>query len=238
MQLHMESQKKNIHAGHRQRLRDLSSRVGLKNLTDVQIVEQLLFYTHKRCDTNEIAHNLLTHFGSISRIMDATESELLQVKGVGKVTAQFFATILQLFNIYTEEKLSEDREINTLADIHTLIYPYFKFEKQECIYLAYIDKTNKLTICEKLAEGDIANVSVSISEIVQKLVKRSEKKYIFAHNHPHGTVYPSSTDCDTYYELCSIFGQLGLELVDCIIIDKEKYYSIKNATIIYGNPKK
>ena len=234
----MEKQKTNYHAGHRQRLRELSLRVGLKNLTDVQIIEQMLFYTNKRCDTNGIAHNLLASFGSISRILDATEEELLQVEGVGKITAHLFITFKQLMDIYYTEKASDARVIKNLSDIHTLIYPYFKYERKECIYLAYIDKMNKITICEKLAEGDITSVNIKTSALIQKLVRRSEKRFIFAHNHPHGSVMPSSTDCDTFFKLCATLNSIGLEVYDCIVIDEEKYFSMKNATVIYGNSNK
>ncbi len=229
----MKSQKKNCHTGHRKRLRDLTSRVGLKNLTDVQIVEQLLFYTNARKDTNEIAHNLLNQFGSISRILDATESELTHVAGVGEITAKFINYVAELFEIYHEQKNSSERVIRNLGDVHRLIYPYFAGEKDECIYIAYIDKTDRLTTCEKLSEGNKREVSVSPSTILDKLLKRSERKCIVAHNHPHGSVNPSAQDYETYCELTSTLTQLGFTLADCIIVGEDKYYSMKNSMVVH-----
>ncbi len=229
----MEAQKKNCHTGHRKRLRDLTSRVGLKNLTDVQIVEQLLFYTNARKDTNEIAHNLLNKYGPISRILDATESELINVTGVGEITAKFIRYLSELFEIYHEQKNSSKKVIRNLGDVHRLIYPYFAHEKDECLYIAYIDKTDRLTTCEKLSEGNKKEVSIGTSIVLDKLLKRSERKCIVAHNHPHGSVNPSSQDYETYCELTSILTQLGFTLTDCIIINEDKYYSMKNSMVIY-----
>ena len=56
-------------------------------LTDVQIVEMILFYCISRSDTNPIAHRLLDRFGSIESILRAEESELSSVFGMGNASA-------------------------------------------------------------------------------------------------------------------------------------------------------
>ena len=89
----------NYHTGHRKRLRQLIDRVGLKNLSDVQIMEQLLTVTNARKDTNEIAHRLLEKFGSIARILNASYDELIEIPGVGDITAKLITYIPQLFEI-------------------------------------------------------------------------------------------------------------------------------------------
>ena len=58
-------EKKNIHEGHRARLRKRYAQHGLDNFDDVNALELLLFYTIPRRDTNEIAHALLERFGSL-----------------------------------------------------------------------------------------------------------------------------------------------------------------------------
>ena len=228
----MDTDESHCHTGHRKRLRQLIDRVGLKNLTDIQIIEQLLTVTNARKDTNVTAHKLLKKFGSISRILDATYSELIEIDGIGEITAKLITYIPQLFEIYNQEKLSNANKIGNYGDIHRIIYPYFKKETKECIYLAYIDKNDKMTCCEKISEGDFSTVKIDISNLICKLIKRTERKFIFAHNHPHGSLFPSKQDYDTFCLLNNTLGQLKFEVVDCIIIDSEKYYSMKNSMII------
>lgn len=52
-------------------------------LTDVQYLEMILFYCIPRVDTNPIAHRLLDKFGSIRDVFEASEEELISVKGMG-----------------------------------------------------------------------------------------------------------------------------------------------------------
>ena len=78
-----------IHDGHRQRLMERFHKEGLDHFDPVQVLELLLFYSIPRRDTNEIAHALLNRFGSVSKVMDASLEDLMQVSGVGKTRLPF-----------------------------------------------------------------------------------------------------------------------------------------------------
>ncbi len=56
------------------------------------------------------ARNLLTHFGSIENIVNAGESELTKVKGIGKVRAREIKKVLSTKYAQKEEKESENGE--------------------------------------------------------------------------------------------------------------------------------
>lgn len=89
-----------IHDGHRQRLMERFRKEGLDNFDPVQVIELLLFYSIPRRDTNEIAHELINRFKSVSRVMDASEEELMQVPGVEKNTAVFLHLAKQAGRYY------------------------------------------------------------------------------------------------------------------------------------------
>ena len=59
-----------IHEGHRQRLKDRFLAEGLDGFTDVQVLELLLYHCIPRKDTNELAHELIDRFGSLSQVLD------------------------------------------------------------------------------------------------------------------------------------------------------------------------
>ena len=50
----------NIHAGHREKMRDrFIQDKGFENFQDHQILELLLFYANTRGDTNPLAHGIM-----------------------------------------------------------------------------------------------------------------------------------------------------------------------------------
>ena len=61
---------KNLHNGHRQRLKDRFLTDGLRSFNEINKLELLLFYAIPRRDTNPIAHRLLDRFGSLSAVLE------------------------------------------------------------------------------------------------------------------------------------------------------------------------
>ena len=54
-----------IHDGHRERMRKQLKTSGMDSLSDVQVLEVLLYYAAPRGDTNPAAHSLLNRFGTL-----------------------------------------------------------------------------------------------------------------------------------------------------------------------------
>ena len=54
-----------IHEGHRERMRKQLKTSGMDSLSDVQVLEMLLYYAAPRGDTNPAAHALLKRFGTL-----------------------------------------------------------------------------------------------------------------------------------------------------------------------------
>ena len=80
-----ENQLKNIHEGHRNRLRDRYERSSLEDFADHEIVELLLTYAIPRGDVNPQAHALVNRFGSLSGVLDADRLELEAIDNIGPI---------------------------------------------------------------------------------------------------------------------------------------------------------
>ena len=78
---------KNLHGGHRQRLRDRFTKTGLGGFHDYEFIELLLTYAIPRRDVKPIAKELLRRFGGIKGIFDASREDLASVAGIGERTA-------------------------------------------------------------------------------------------------------------------------------------------------------
>ena len=80
------------HDGHRARLREIFHNAGVSGLTEVNMLELLLFYALPRRDTNPIAHRLIDRFGTLEAVFEADMDTLMTVEGVGESAA----TLLRL----------------------------------------------------------------------------------------------------------------------------------------------
>ena len=68
--------------GHRDRLRSKLIKRGPGALEDYELLETLLFAFIPRRDVKPIANTLLQRFGSLSAVLSAPPSDLIETKGV------------------------------------------------------------------------------------------------------------------------------------------------------------
>ena len=94
---------KNVHSGHRQRVKERFLRDGLDGFEMHNALELLLFYSIPREDTNTIAHDLINRFGSLRAVFEAPIDELCTINGVGEHTATMIKLIPAIWSKATSE---------------------------------------------------------------------------------------------------------------------------------------
>ncbi|MBR1534369.1 MAG: hypothetical protein IJ639_08390, partial [Ruminococcus sp.] len=65
------------HSGHRSRMREKYLKSGLDVFAPHEVLELLLFYAIPYKNTNDIAKNLITRFGTLSGVLDAPIDSLV-----------------------------------------------------------------------------------------------------------------------------------------------------------------
>lgn len=76
----------------------------------VSMLEQQLFIVESLPNIGPVnAKNLLAHFGSVGKIMNATESQLQEVEGIGKKTAENIRKVIDSKYLYFEKEIKEKR---------------------------------------------------------------------------------------------------------------------------------
>ena len=74
----------------------------------VSLWEQQLFIVESLPSIGPVnAKNLLEHFGSVSRVFNASESELMEVEGIGKITAQSIRKVIDSKYLYFKKEIKE-----------------------------------------------------------------------------------------------------------------------------------
>lgn len=101
---------KELHKGHRGRLKARFLREGEDSFDDHQVLELLLFYAVPRLDTNPAAHRLMQRFGSFSAVLEADPKDLSSVEGVGANAAAFLAMIPQITRRYFLDRVKHTRK--------------------------------------------------------------------------------------------------------------------------------
>ena len=76
----------------------------------VSLWEQQIFIVESLPSIGPVnAKNLLEHFGSVSRVFNASESELMEVEGIGKITAQSIRKVIDSKYLYFKKEIKEKK---------------------------------------------------------------------------------------------------------------------------------
>ena len=76
----------------------------------VSLWEQQLFIVESLPSIGPVnAKNLLEHFGSVSNVFNASESELIEVEGIGKITAQNIRKVIESKYLYFKKEIKEKK---------------------------------------------------------------------------------------------------------------------------------
>ena len=215
-----------IHAGHRQRLKERFLKDGLDHFEEHQVLELLLFYGIPQRDTNEIAHELIRKFGSLSRVLEATPEELSQVKYVGDNVTTLFKLITAVARYYQVSCAMREEILPTIEACGRYLVPFFYQRPYETVFLLCLDAKCKVLCCEKIGEGGINSAGVPVRRIVELALKSNATAVILAHNHPSGLAVPSGEDILTTRRVAMALDAVEISLVDHIVVADNDWTSL------------
>lgn len=208
-----------IHDGHRERLRERFLAEGLDGFTDVQVLELLLYYCIPRRDTNELAHDLIERFGSLSQVLDTGCKELMEVPGVAKNAATFLTLLPAAYRRYHVNKgQRDDKPLTTIDDCGKYMMDYFRGRTNETVFLLCMDAKCKPLCCVKLGEGGVNSAGVPIRRVVEAALGANATTVVLAHNHPSGIALPSNEDVMTTRRVATALNAVEVTLADHIVV--------------------
>lgn len=218
-----------VHDGHRERLKERYLEHGLDNFNDINVLELLLFYSIPRKDTNELAHALLEHFGSLDKVFDASVRELEAVPGVGRNTALLITLVPQIVRRYMISMGNEVKVISRSSDAGKYLVPRLMYEKEETALLLCLDAKKRVIVCESLGTGIVNAIDINVRKIVEIAVRNRASSVILAHNHPDGVALPSREDDLATMQIASALKLVDIPLDDHIIVAGEDYVSFSDS---------
>lgn len=224
--------KKNIHEGHRRRLKERFLLSGMGDFNEINTLEFLLFFAIPQGDVNPLAHDLLERFHSIDGVFHASQEELCEVKGVKTHTAIFLRAVPQIVKRSMELRAQQLKFINNSEDAGDYLVPRFMYEEDEVVLLLCLDAKRQVISCTEMGRGVVNSVETSVRRMVETALKCKASFVILAHNHPDGVALPSAEDNAVTRQLAAAFRLVGIQLTDHIIVAGEDYVSYRDSGLI------
>lgn len=199
---------------------------GVDSLSNEELIAILLRTGSKCKSAKELASQLISIAGSLKDLSYISYEQLKSINGIGKSKA---CILLSTFELAKRINMRVDTIINMKANNPKLIFEYYKEllkdKKQEHFYALYLDTRARVIKDKLLFIGTINYSVVHPREVFKEAYLAGASSIILLHNHPAGSVMPSSNDIDTTKKLKEIGDLMGIKVIDHIIIGNDKYYS-------------
>lgn len=223
----------NVHESHRERVREKFKSGGFEGWCDQEILELLLFYAIPRADTNPIAHRLIDRFGTLSGVLDADITALLEVDGIGMSTACYISALGRLPAEYLRSKWSGEKiSLSNSTAAGRYCTDYIGSESEEVLAVICLDAKNQVKSKRIISRGMSDRVDVSIRKIVQAAFDAKVNYVVLCHNHPSGSAHPSQQDIDMTNAVAAALRPLDIELCDHIVVGGDTFTSMADRGFI------
>ena len=214
------------HDGHRRRMREQLAGQDFDAINDLSALEALLFYALPRKDTRPIAQALLQYFGSFSGVLDAPDSELMKVPGIGENSAALIKLSLNLYHKYLASRASLDNTINTTQKAAEYLMPFYFGRREETAYIICLDSKLRILGCRCIGEGNPRHVVLSPRKAAEAVISTGATCAILSHNHPSEVSLSSIDDRTVTEQIYFLLRMLDVELVDHIIMTSSDFTSL------------
>ena len=197
---------------------------GAAALSDFELLQALIGSGVAGSDVSKIARELQKIIKD--KISTIDYESIASIKGMGEAKAVRFMAAYELWKRHfqvSERPIIDtpEKAVGQLADIRD--------KKQEYFVCLTLDGANRLIAKRTITIGTLTSSLVHPREVFADAITDRAASIIVAHNHPSGSLNPSTADLEVTERLRETGSLIGTKLVDHIIISKNSFVSVKAA---------
>jgi len=177
------------------------------------------------------AQKLLTHFGSLQKLAEASLEELSSIRGIGLAKASQIKAAFEIGRRFSTQTLPyKSKELTSPEKVYRLIKSKLKDYHKEHFYIIALNARS--WSLSEVSKGTLNANLVHPREVFTEAIKSKAASVILVHNHPSGNPEPSEDDLMITRKLVESGKILGIEVFDHVIVTKDGFYSFKDKKLI------
>lgn len=209
---------------------------GPDSLSDAELLAIILRTGTNNRSALELAKDVLAMSQSsrtgLLGLYDLSLEELMQVKGIGYVKAVKLKSLTELSMRFSKACARKNLTMNQPKTVAEYYMERLRHRDTECVYLTCFDAKCHLLSDKKISDGTVNMSLISPREVFLEALASKAVYIILVHNHPSGDPNPSSQDMEVTNNLKHMSDELGIPLVDHIIIGEHSFFSFRNEGLL------
>ena len=202
-----------------ERPRERLLKEGPEALSDAELLAVFLRMGIRGKSAVDLGRDLLNHFhGNLTALCEASAAELALVPGMGPAKAAQLKAVFSLASRALAQKMSERDALGSPEAVRHFLQLKLSALPHEVFVVLLLDSRNHLIEYQELFRGSLNQASVYPREVCRLALLKNAAAIIFAHNHPSGTLDPSSADLALTAQLKSALALIDVRVLDHFIV--------------------
>ena len=194
---------------------------GAEVLSDQELLAIVLRTGTRSESVLSMANRILKGMTSLSL------NELQEIPGIGRVKSIELKAMVELAKRIEKAELARSEQIMSSQQVARRMMLDIGDKPQEHLVAIYLDTQNRIIQQKTVFIGGVRRSIAEPREILHYACHLMATSLIVVHNHPSGEAYPSRNDIDFTQKIKRSCDDLGICLLDHLIVGKSTYYSFR-----------
>ncbi|MCH7568748.1 MAG: DNA repair protein RadC [Nanoarchaeota archaeon] len=208
------------------RPRERFIKLGAEALSSPELFAILLRTGSPNENVIDMSNRLINEHG-LDKLFDCSLKELQQIKGIGPSKAMQILAMAELGKRHNQAQ-NPIKKITCAEDVFKHFHERLKDKKEEHFYILMLNTKNNIIGEQLISKGILDASIIHPREVFKPAIKNSASKIILVHNHPSGDPTPSQEDKEITEKLMKAGEELGIKVVDHIIIGNDDWWNWRN----------
>ena len=203
---------RDIHVGHRQRMREKLKKHSERTLETYELLEMLLYHVLPQGDTHPIAKRLLFEFGSVDGVFRADKESLMRVDG--PAAAEFILGVGGFIGCINDSAPCQRIKLDDFAATGEYVLKLLENAGENAVVMILLDSRLDLIDSSVIYNKVFASAGVKPDKFMNYAIERRASVAITAHTQKRYGLFPLVGDresCKMITEALSGAGILHLE---------------------------
>tara|TARA_B100001765_G_C19508724_1_gene345414 strand:- start:3568 stop:4266 length:699 start_codon:yes stop_codon:yes gene_type:complete len=222
---------KKWHADDRPREKLLQK--GKAALSDAELIAILIGSGSREASAVGVSQKILaTAENKLHTLGKYSIQQLMEFKGIGEAKALTIVAAMELGKRRQAETIMTRPKISSSEDVFQLMKPLIGELAHEEFWIVYLNNSNRVLQTTQLSKGGITGTLVDVRLVFKNALAVGAVAIILAHNHPSGTLRPSSSDIQLTKKLKTAGESLDIKVLDHLIVTEKAYFSLADESMI------
>jgi DNA repair protein RadC len=202
-------------------------------LSDAELVAILIGSGSRSESAVELSKRILASAdNNLNELGKLSINQLMTFKGIGEAKAVTIAAALEVGRRRRGEEALQVIKIGSSKDAFEVLQPIIGELEHEEFWVMYLNNSNKILHKSQLSKGGITGTLVDVRILMKQSLELGAVGLILAHNHPSGTLKPSSADKQITKKIKKASESLDIKVLDHLIVTQKDYFSFADNQLL------